>query len=108
MHMKNIAHVSTSPPWSPLSPPWPEFSTCKRSQRSTRPHLITRTPIPTAMVSAPINSPRTQHGTTKRLTDSSKIDRKSTRLNSSHVSISYAVFCLTKKKQQKKVQNDVA
>src|SRR5699024_12356880 len=27
-----------------------------------------------------------------------KIDRKSTRLNSSHVSISYAVFCLKKKK----------
>src|SRR5207249_7929019 len=27
-------------------------------------------------------------------------DRKSTRLNSSHVSISYAVFCLKKKKQQ--------
>ena len=26
-----------------------------------------------------------------------KIDRKSTRLNSSHVVISYAVFCLTKK-----------
>src|SRR5699024_11486713 len=27
-----------------------------------------------------------------------KLDRKSTRLNSSHVSISYAVFCLKKKK----------
>src|SRR5438067_3601412 len=27
-----------------------------------------------------------------------EIDRKSTRLNSSHVSISYAVFCLKKKK----------
>src|SRR5690625_7062285 len=27
-------------------------------------------------------------------------DRKSTRLNSSHVAISYAVFCLKKKKQQ--------
>src|SRR5699024_11618248 len=26
-------------------------------------------------------------------------DRKSTRLNSSHVSISYAVFCLTKKRR---------
>src|SRR3712207_8253453 len=26
-------------------------------------------------------------------------DRKSTRLNSSHANISYAVFCLTKKKQ---------
>src|SRR5699024_12409285 len=29
------------------------------------------------------------------------IDRKSTRLNSSHVSISYAVFCLKKKKRIK-------
>src|SRR5438067_8050806 len=29
------------------------------------------------------------------------IDRKSTRLNSSHVSISYAVFCLKKKKNNK-------
>src|SRR5690348_17605762 len=28
------------------------------------------------------------------------IDRKSTRLNSSHPSISYAVFCLKKKKQK--------
>src|SRR5207253_11062802 len=28
-------------------------------------------------------------------------DRKSTRLNSSHVAISYAVFCLKKKKNQK-------
>src|SRR5437667_8439959 len=27
-------------------------------------------------------------------------DRKSTRLNSSHITISYAVFCLKKKKQQ--------
>src|SRR5689334_23535340 len=30
-----------------------------------------------------------------------KIDRKSTRLNSSHSSISYAVFCLKKKKKKK-------
>src|SRR5690625_5961711 len=28
-----------------------------------------------------------------------RIDRKSTRLNSSHVAISYAVFCLKKKKK---------
>src|SRR5438067_4690554 len=28
------------------------------------------------------------------------LDRKSTRLNSSHVSISYAVFCLKKKKRE--------
>src|SRR5699024_11783937 len=30
-----------------------------------------------------------------------ELDRKSTRLNSSHVSISYAVFCLKKKKKKK-------
>src|SRR6266496_3856368 len=32
-------------------------------------------------------------------------DRKSTRLNSSHVEISYAVFCLKKKKKEKKNYN---
>src|SRR5262245_64696911 len=32
-------------------------------------------------------------------------DRKSTRLNSSHLGISYAVFCLKKKKQETKEQN---
>src|SRR2546421_4353827 len=32
-----------------------------------------------------------------------RIDRKSTRLNSSHDQISYAVFCLKKKKKQKTV-----
>src|SRR5690349_23604373 len=33
------------------------------------------------------------------------LDRKSTRLNSSHVEISYAVFCLKKKKQKKRDEN---
>src|SRR5437667_9162027 len=32
------------------------------------------------------------------------LDRKSTRLNSSHITISYAVFCLKKKKKKKKIQ----
>src|SRR3712207_8016904 len=31
--------------------------------------------------------------------DATDLDRKSTRLNSSHANISYAVFCLKKKKQ---------
>src|SRR5438552_5034712 len=35
----------------------------------------------------------------------SKLDRKSTRLNSSHQIISYAVFCLKKKKKKKKKNN---
>src|SRR5438445_10084436 len=33
-------------------------------------------------------------------------DRKSTRLNSSHANISYAVFCLKKKKNKKKIKNN--
>src|SRR6266480_5781651 len=33
-------------------------------------------------------------------------DRKSTRLNSSHMSISYAVFCLKKKKKKKNLQHN--
>src|SRR5207249_129960 len=34
-------------------------------------------------------------------------DRKSTRLNSSHVSISYAVFCLKKKMKKHLISNDI-
>src|SRR5262245_62407118 len=33
------------------------------------------------------------------------VDRKSTRLNSSHLGISYAVFCLKKKKKATKTSN---
>src|SRR5690349_23732510 len=38
----------------------------------------------------------------KSIDSSAEPDRKSTRLNSSHVEISYAVFCLKKKKKKKK------
>src|SRR5438445_3161931 len=34
-----------------------------------------------------------------------QLDRKSTRLNSSHANISYAVFCLKKKKKKKNKNN---
>src|SRR5688572_31727834 len=37
-----------------------------------------------------------------RVADTDTEDRKSTRLNSSHSQISYAVFCLKKKKKKKK------
>src|SRR5256885_12347761 len=36
-----------------------------------------------------------------------RADRKSTRLNSSHLVISYAVFCLKKKKKKKKNHNNI-
>src|SRR3989442_10131119 len=43
---------------------------------------------------------RTNHNPIRmlQLSRQSRLDRKSTRLNSSHVRISYAVFCLKKKK----------
>src|SRR2546422_5729589 len=40
-------------------------------------------------------------GWQKPLRDVRRLDRKSTRLNSSHGYISYAVFCLKKKKKKK-------
>src|SRR3712207_7430502 len=41
--------------------------------------------------------PRSVAGTVESLKQVGLIDRKSTRLNSSHANISYAVFCLKKK-----------
>src|SRR3712207_8978438 len=44
------------------------------------------------------SSPRRGEAAPRRpLTQDRRLDRKSTRLNSSHANISYAVFCLTKK-----------
>src|SRR5207302_10077789 len=46
------------------------------------------------------NPPLVVYDTSGPYTDPQvRIDRKSTRLNSSHVKISYAVFCLKKKKK---------
>src|SRR3712207_8980910 len=52
----------------------------------------------------PLRAPRSWHARHLRggpVPDASsgQIDRKSTRLNSSHANISYAVFCLKKKKK---------
>src|SRR5437879_9121940 len=45
---------------------------------------------------------RADAGTPKNFSESSQLDRKSTRLNSSHRCISYAVFCLKKKNNTNK------
>src|SRR5207253_9339767 len=56
-----------------------------------------RRPIRGAAIRARVRRARER----PRIQDASDGDRKSTRLNSSHVAISYAVFCLKKKKQTK-------
>ena len=46
------------------------------------------------------DDPNTPNPNTYSLTTAGSLDRKSTRLNSSHGYISYAVFCLKKKKKK--------
>src|SRR3712207_7733626 len=43
-----------------------------------------------------------EHVRSVRAVYEEQTDRKSTRLNSSHANISYAVFCLTKKKESRR------
>src|SRR5690606_41806378 len=50
---------------------------------------------------SPAATGRSLHAIAAARRGASLRDRKSTRLNSSHVKISYAVFCLKKKKKQK-------
>src|SRR5256886_11863847 len=47
-------------------------------------------------------------GSRSPASSSAATDRKSTRLNSSHSQISYAVFCLKKKKKDKTARNSAA
>src|SRR5690625_7960736 len=51
--------------------------------------------------SQPFNFPRNVCDFVDDVRRLSNLDRKSTRLNSSHVAISYAVFCLKKKKNSR-------
>src|ERR1035438_2017583 len=48
----------------------------------------------------------TLHGQRARLVPVLLLDRKSTRLNSSHLGTSYAVFCLKKKKENEQLYID--
>src|SRR5437867_8277753 len=80
------------PPRSTLFP----YTTLFRSRgRSHRPWSVDIWPPARERAAAPMPTCSTPRCRTGR-------DRKSTRLNSSHRTISYAVFCLKKKKKKKK------
>src|SRR2546422_6995426 len=90
------------PPRSTLFP----YTTLFRS-----PTVARATPPTTAAREVPIAPPRTLPPRVASVPPSTapapsaagtEIDRKSTRLNSSHGYISYAVFCLKKKKENRK------
>src|SRR5438477_9606925 len=85
------------PPESTLFP----YTTLFRSQALLRGHLPARDEAMPGDDPAPKRDDEqcdeSQHGPVAGLGGRRVGDRKSTRLNSSHMSISYAVFCLKKK-----------
>src|SRR5690349_23895139 len=83
------------PPRSTLFP----YTTLFRSHLTGRPEL--RHPV-RARADGAAHPPAGHHGRAGQSPADDR-DRKSTRLNSSHVEISYAVFCLKKKKKKKKI-----
>src|SRR5688572_31846567 len=97
------------PPKSTLFPYTTLFrSPYDRDERLARPWAIPGTPglehriggLEKENITGDINySPDNHEEMVQRR--AAKVDRKSTRLNSSHSQISYAVFCLKKKKKRK-------
>src|SRR5271167_5115144 len=71
-----------------------------------RPPRSTLFPYTTLFRSAPTPTSSACSRASRSWPRASISDRKSTRLNSSHVSISYAVFCLKKKKTKKHHQQN--
>src|SRR5207245_11763556 len=72
------------------------FASCRHAAGG-RTARIARAVLPeTALLHGEVESPQRSHRQNERRLR----DRKSTRLNSSHGSISYAVFCLKKKKKK--------
>src|SRR5438094_5225651 len=80
------------------------YTTLFRSRSPSRRHLDLRRDRPQPVASQDLVRLSVRRSATSRLRDNAARplptlrDRKSTRLNSSHRTISYAVFCLKKKK----------
>src|SRR5947199_2430261 len=87
------------PPRSTLFP----YTTLFRSARPS----ATSTASPGARPCRPGDRTAPQDDRTAPTRDRIPEDRKSTRLNSSHLGISYAVFCLKKKKRKKQHNNEI-
>src|SRR5690606_41685585 len=109
-HLPRFTLTLQRPPISPLFP----YTTLFRSKDGEIPILVynphpypVTTTVECEFMLADQNHepvftlPTVYAGEQKVKSQPEKEDRKSTRLNSSHVKISYAVFCLKKKKTKK-------
>src|SRR5688500_19204748 len=99
--MNRQPHTSSSFPYTPLFRSLPRR---RRPRLPRRPHLHLRAGerleaqrVGAALVDPEPAQPR---GGARRQVAAAQLDRKSTRLNSSHLVISYAVFCLKKKNKK--------
>src|SRR5690348_17646117 len=93
------------PPRSTLFPYTTLFRSAKASRLSRTFRRLFRRDAETSTLDArATQSAEHQAQVLFRVWSRIELDRKSTRLNSSHPSISYAVFCLKKKKKKKKKQ----
>src|SRR5690348_18496299 len=88
------------PPRPTLFPYTTLFRSRARSLLPDRPAARPDWPLEHPRHHCPTRSPRGPRQASRTRGVAQRLDRKSTRLNSSHPSISYAVFCLKKKKQK--------
>src|SRR5262245_63536729 len=88
------------PPRSTLFPYTTLFRSALAARGAGGPWCEACAAAPTASVASRMRVEIVRMGTVR-------IDRKSTRLNSSHLGISYAVFCLKKKKDQKNTRHTI-
>src|SRR5690606_41951939 len=106
----NTRHSTEAPGYPLARPPFP-------TRRSSDLHLLCTEPARAEPVgvrskTAPLpvpqalsrDGPQREHSSTLARQPEDP-DRKSTRLNSSHVKTSYAVFCMKKKKEPEKGEN---
>src|SRR5438874_9746073 len=91
------------PPRSTLFPYTTLFRSLDSRRRELRPHHLPRQTYDRRCDRRRACGP----ARVARAGDDARRDRKSTRLNSSHVEISYAVFCLKKKKKEKQQRTQV-
>src|SRR5207245_6642186 len=97
---------STPVPNSPRPPAWPSCAIPLITAGTRAATFSASTPLPVReSIGNPSRPTTTTASTPARRLSASTTDRKSTRLNSSHGSISYAVFCLKKKKKQNDQQH---
>src|SRR5437870_8358657 len=101
---REICCVSPSPTEVHVLPPSVVFQT--PSPAATLPRMG-YSPVPTYTMSGFDSETPIAPMVPPKYLSVTGVDRKSTRLNSSHVAISYAVFCLKNKKSRNYLHKDV-